>query len=340
MAEIKINMDSLKTFKKAVRHKIKEGDTILRMLPPFSDASNGYPYCRWSISWGLIDPSTGNRRPYADCKPEEGRSPIWEYLDLLREKIEVLKTELKTEGMTEKDLTERFKLTNRYISDMKPKTCYIYNAVDKSGVAGLVELKTTAHKQVMKLMNRYILDYNQDPTSLGSDPKDSGVWMKISRSGSSFDTEYTVAKNQVMIRDPNTGVPSYQDDRSALPESIIQDINSASYDLTTLYQKKSYDELREILVANLSLLAKDNSDLYIKEFCDDSLMVVDTTSTLPKGSGKINLKLEEPQDDPAEDETHNPSFYKGKGGQAETIVGSDDGDQEKLMRMAEEIFNQ
>jgi len=329
MANIKINMDSLKTYRKAVRHKIKDGDNILRPLPPFGEACNGYPYVYWSVTWGLSDPSTGNRRPYADCKPDEGSSPIWEYLDLLRPKVEKIKMELAAEGKTEEEIKAILKDTNIFISNLRPKGVYAYNMIDKSGSVGITELKTTAHKQMLKLMNDYIMDYNQDPTSLGSDAADSGVWTNVSRTGTNFDTAYEVKKNQIMVKDPNTGVPSYQDDRESIPESVATDYENMGYDLTAIYQKKSYDELREILVANLSILVKDNPYLYIEEFADEEPAALATPTPVvdvPQGKKPVDLKL---------DVTDEPVAEEAPAG-AET--GQEDMDE--LMKMADDVFNQ
>ena len=329
MANININMDSLKTFRKAVRHKVKEGSNIYRFTPPFGEECEGYPYAFWAISWGLSDPTTGNRRPYADCKQTEGKSPIWEYLDLLRLKVEKIKMELAAAGHTEDQIKERLAETNKFISNLRPKTVFAWNAVDKAGSVGILEVKSTAHKQVLKLMNQYIMDYNQDPTSLGSDAADSGVWFDITRTGTSFDTEYSVKKNQTMAKDPTTGVPSYQDDRSPVPETVANDYENHGYDLTSIYQKKTYTELKDILVANITSLSVENPDLYIEEFVSaiapaSQPAPIAEVVPLPQGTIKPAIKL-----GPIEEETP----------VAPTPVGADTGE-EDLMAMAEGIFAQ
>ena len=222
MANISINLDSLspKSFKKTVRHKIKDGTSIFRFLPPFGSDSNGYPYCKWNVIWGLIDPNTGRERPFASPSTYEGQCPVFDYLEVLRAKVEAEKMVLMSKGMSEDDVKVKQEKINKFISQIRPKTVYAYNASDKSGTIGVVELKSTAHKEVLKVMGQYIKDYNQDPTSLNSAVTDSGVWFKIERSGSGFDTKYGASKSQIMMKDPNTGIPSYQDDRSPLAENI------------------------------------------------------------------------------------------------------------------------
>ena len=42
--KIKINLDSLKTRREWRRHKVKDGHNVFRILPPFGEKSNGFPY--------------------------------------------------------------------------------------------------------------------------------------------------------------------------------------------------------------------------------------------------------------------------------------------------------
>lgn len=321
MAEIKINMDSLKTFRKTVRHKVQDGSNIFRLGPPAGKASNGYPYQKWGVIWGLSDPSTGNRRPYASPSTYEGKCPIYDYLDLLKVKVDNMQNAMISKGATKDEVKERFKDTNYFISQLRPKTVFAYNAVDKSGQLGILELKSTAHKKILELMNKYIIDYNQDPTSLGTDATDSGVWFDITRRGTGLQTEYGAIKHQSMAKDAK-GVPQYQDDREALPESVTEDYDNLAYDLTSIYQKKTYDEMKEILLANLEILGQDNSDLTIEGFGANAESVIEvkqgtSAQSLPQGAGaKIKLDMSE----------------------AVGIVTPIDVSSEDLMKMAEDVF--
>ena len=267
MANISINLDSLspKSFKKTVRHKIKDGVNTLRFLPPFGAEADGYPYKKWNVVWGLIDPNSGRMRPYASSSTYEGQCPVYDYLDILKVKVEQDKATFISTGATEDQVKSKFKPINDFISAIRPKTVYAYNASDKTGTVGVVELKATAHKDILNVMNQYIKDYNQDPTSLNSLVQDSGVWINIKREGSGFDTKYTANKNQIMVKDAN-GVPQYQDDRSSLAENIIHSYDDLAYDLNTIYEKKSYAELKEILVANILNAAQDLPELLVSGF--------------------------------------------------------------------------
>ena len=331
MANISINLDSLnpKSFKKTVRHKIKDGTSIFRFLPPFGQESNGYPYCKWNVVWGLTDPNTGRERPFASPSTYEGQCPVFDYLELLRAKVEAEKITLMSKGMSEDQVKQKQEKINKFISGIRPKTVYAYNASDKSGTIGVVELKSTAHKDVLKVMNQYIKDYNQDPTSLNSAVTDSGVWMKIVREGAGFDTKYSAAKNQIMLKDA-TGVPSYQDDRSALAESISENFQEVGYNLNTLYQKHTYEELKEILVANLINFGIDMPEVLVSGFgLEESQNLPQSSQSAAlaptKGSGKIAIKLESAEE--VEDEA---PVKTGKKASTDT---------EDLLAMADNLFN-
>lgn len=290
MSSIKINLDSLnpKSFKKTVRHKVQDGNNIFRILPPFGSESEGYPYRKWNVVWGLSDPTSGRPRPFASSSTYEGRCPVYDYLDLLKAKVSVMTDGTKVEAL------------NKFISDLRPKTVYAYNASDKMGQVGILELKATAHKKILSLMDKYIKDYNQDPTSLSSEPTDSGIWFNITKTGKGFDTSYDASKNQVKAKD-ESGVLVYKDDRSPLADSISQNFNSLGYDLNTLYQKLTYDELKDILVANILNLAKDMPELLVEGFgLGDNAASVEvhaaaaapTSSNTAKPQGKgVNIKL-------------------------------------------------
>lgn len=307
MGKISINLDSLspKSFKKTVRHKIKDGTTTLRFLPPFGEEAEGYPYRKWNVVWGLTDPNSGRQRPYASSSTYEGQCPVYDYLDILRQKVEQDKASLMASGVTEDQLKAKFKPINDFISSIRPKTVFAYNASDKSGTVGVVELKSTAHKAVLKIMGDYIKDYNQDPTSLNSEPTDSGLWVNVLREGAGFDTKYNATKNQIMQKN-DQGVPSYQDDRSPLAENIKESYDDLAYDLNTIYEKKSYDELKEILVANILHAADEMPEILVAGFgLEEYSGPVNNTASVepapvqpaaPQGSAPVGIKLDAPED--------------------------------------------
>jgi len=293
--KIKINLDSLKARREWKRHKVKDGHNVFRILPPFGESSNGYAYRKWQIVWGLTDPESGRMRPFASSLTSEKRCPVTEYVQALKKKADQLRSQLQATGETEDVIKERLSTLNKLVTDLTPKTVYIYNAADKSGEVGLLELKSTAHKKMKAEMIQYIQDYNQDPTSLNSDETDSGVWFDVVRTGEGRDTEYDVKKYQNKVKKAGGGF-SFEDDRSALPDSIVENYENMAYDLSSVYQIKTYEELKQILEANMPNLLDVCPDAAL----DDVTVVTVSTKTTAnptKGKKPVSLKLEDLDDE-------------------------------------------
>ena len=259
MGKVTINQDSLKTFRDWKRHKVKEGNNIFRILPPYGDVEihNNYPYRRWSIVW-LQDPKTGRNLPWASPRTDgEDECPINEYNKLLTDKIENFDKKLKDAGMSKEAIKEKLKSLREVQWKIRLQHLYAYNACDKSGEVGILEIKTTAHKAMKKMMSQYIKDYGMDPTSLNADLQDdAGVWFNITREGEGKDTEYNVVFNQTKEKDEN-GRLIRRDDQAPLQDNIIEGYEDLGFDLNTVYRRKDYDELKAILLHNLSLIAED-----------------------------------------------------------------------------------
>lgn len=259
---MKVNMNAFNERKEIKRHKINDGDNLFRMLPPYGEESDGYPYRRWVIAW-LADPETGRNRPYASpWSFNEKECPVGEYTKALQEKREELENKLAAKELSKEEIKEKLKPIADILWKIKPKASYFYNAVNKSGEVGILELKKSAHDSLKKVMKEYIADYNQDPTSLNSDPDDSGVWFKIKKTGQGMNTEYSVEKSQVKVKDPVTGKLSFQDDQSELPASVVENYDDLGNDLFKLYRHISYNDLRAILLFNLA----QYHATYVKEY--------------------------------------------------------------------------
>lgn len=267
MANIKLNTDSLKPRREFKRHAIQPGHNIYRVLPPFGseELHNNYPYKRWSLAW-LVDPQSGRRRPFAVPQFEKDNpDPVTAFTRALADKIERAKTETVT-AMIAKGIpqdkaeeTVRVKLAdaNKLVWETRPKSGFFYNACNKAGEVGILELKKTAHDALKAEMYQYIKDYSQDPTALTSERDDSGVWFDFERIGEKGDknTEYKVKKNQRKMKDAD-GQIVFRDDREALPEHVAQNYESLGYDIYGLYQAVTREELYAILMFNLREIVK------------------------------------------------------------------------------------
>lgn len=341
MAKISINLDSLKPKRTFTRHKVAVGHNVYRLGPPFGDASNGYPYRKWMITWGLVDPQTGRMRPFASSLTSEKKCPIFEYVDLLTKKAESIKATLKAKGASDEDIKEKLKNINKVIGNVRPKTVYVYNGINKAGEVGLLEIKSTAQKKLKELMMEYIRDYNQDPTSLNGADDDSGVWFDFVRTGEGFDTEYDVKKLQTKARAAN-GQMSFVDDRTPLSDNIVQNYESLAYDLSTVYEVKTYDALKDVLLANLRNILTECPEAGVPGFSADEAETASeiggtedapparqaASTTKPAATGKkpVNLKLGDDDDAPA---VHTAT-------KATAPLVDDDDD---IFKMADDILN-
>ena len=233
----------------------------------------------------------------------EGRCPLVEYTKGLQAKAD----KMKSNGSSKEELRK----INELISVFRPKNSFLYNASDKDGNVGILELKATAHDQLKALMGDYIKDYNQDPTSLNSEDDDSGVWFKFIRTGQKFDTKYKVEKEQTKVKE--NGRIAFVDDRTALPEHVTQNYDSLAYDIHTIYKVLTYDEVKTVMLANLRIIEEGGT---VNSFgggdTQEEEVAEETQPT--RGQSRVNLRLD--------DETSEP-----------TTTSND------VFQMAEDIFN-
>jgi hypothetical protein len=302
MANLKINLDSLKPRKEWKRHDINPGDNVYRVLPPFSEEANGYPYRRWVIAW-MADPQSGRRRPYASpFSFSEDRCPVSEYAKALEEKRKAAEAELIGAGASKEDLKEKLKPYSEVLWQIKPKASFLYNACNKAGEVGLLELRKTAHDELKKQMMQYVTDYGQDPTSLSSDQDDSGVWFKFRREGEGTNTEYKVVKNQSKKKTPEGLV--FVDDRESLPDTVVEGYDSLGYDLQTIYKRYSYDELKEVLMMNLAEIYEKFPEAVVPGFeledtpSKSAVAKTEHVKVVQKpAANKVKIKLDDLDDD-------------------------------------------
>lgn len=320
MGKITINQDSLKSRREWKRHKIKEGSNVFRILPPFGDVEthNNYPYRKWSTVW-LTDPATGKRRPFASPMTDGGKEcPVKEYSDALTKFIDKKKATLESKGASEDKVKEKLKALREIQWQIKVQHTYAYNAADKSGEVGLLELKSTAHQGIKKMMNQYIKDYGQDPTSLASDLKaDSGVWFNVTKEGEGKMTEYDVAF-AILKKKNADGELEKKDDRSPLSDNIVENYSDLGYDLNAVYTRKTYDQLKEILLYNLSLIAAETPEAILPGFEVEAVSAAsdedegdeeqEEVQTKPAVTAKpkVTLKLDD-EDDVSDDEDTPPA---------------------------------
>ena len=305
MSKITINQDSLKTSREWKRHSVKDGSNIFRIMPPFGDVEthNNYPYRKWSIAW-LVDPRTGKRRPFATPLSDgEENCPVKEYQDALKSFVEKKKATLEAGGASKTAVKEELKGLYEIQWQIKVQHLYAYNACDKSGNVGLLEIKSTAQKALKKKMSEYIKLYGQDPTSLGSAEDDSGVWFDFKKEGIGKDTTYSVDFSVERFKDDKGRLVSVED-RTPLAPNVVEGYEDQAYDLSTVYYRKNYNDLRDILLYNLALIAEELPEAVLPGFEPDGVVAApaqeasqETVTAKPQGTKKIALNLGDDDDD-------------------------------------------
>lgn len=334
MAEIKVNVDALKTGRDWVRHKIQDGSNVFRILPPFGDPEvhNNYPFRRWVIAW-LVDPSSGKRLPFASpfsLGGQDTKCPVYEYSKALAEKIDRTKNKMKEKGYSDDQIKDKLAKLNKVAWEIRLQKTFAYNAVDKSGKVGLLELKKTAHDEMKKMMLEYIQDFEMDPTSFGCDIKaDSGVWFNIKREGKGKDTKYSVDFNRVPQKTEDGDVV-FKNDRSPLVEGTEENYSKTAYDLFSIYRQKTYEELKEILDYNLDLIKDEVPEAILPGFGSGSSVVAEVVETVDetaetKSKPKVAISLTDDDDDLDLNTAPKKSVKK--------VESTDD-----IMSMADDIF--
>jgi hypothetical protein len=303
MGKILINQNSLKTSREWKRHKVQDGSNVYRILPPFGDVEvhNNYPYRKWSVAW-LVDPKRGSRMPFATPLTDgEENCPVKEYQEALRKFIENKKAMLQAEGVSDLQIKDLMKTLHDVQWNVKVQHMYAYNACDKSGNVGLLEIKSTAHKAMKKKMSEYIEKYGQDPTSLNSDLKeDSGVWFNIKKDGIGKNTEYSVDFATTQSKDSDGDIV-FKSDRTPLPEQVVEGYADQGYDLNSIYRRKDYDELKEILAHNLTLIAEDCPEALLPGFGASQVNFAEESNDEPvtkavTAKRPVNLNLSDDED--------------------------------------------
>lgn len=343
MGKITINQDSLKSRREFKRFKLKDGANVYRILPPFGDVEvhNNYPYRKWSTVW-MLDPRSGQRRPFASPMTDGSQEcPVKEYNDALTKFIERKKKALEDNDYTKEEIKVALEDLYQIQWQLKVTHTYAYNAADKSGELGLLEVKSTAHQGIKKMMNTYIKEYGQDPTCLESDIKENaGVWINITKEGEKKDTEYSVTFNQIKKKTADGEIIKV-DDRLPLSDNIVENYADLAYDLSTLYARKTYDELKEILLFNLAMLSKTTPECVLPGYEVEDIEV----EVEEKPAKKVTVAVEEPVapkkkvaiqiDDEEEEE---PKPVKRAAPIAPVKAKAKTYDADEIMQMAENIL--
>ena len=111
------------------------------------------------------------------------------------------------------------------------------------------------------------------------------------------ETLYTVEFNKKSYKD-ETGDLVFKSDRSALPPNVIENYKDLAYDLNSVYHRKNYNELRDILLHTLSVVGETVPEAVLPGFSLSSpKVVVSVPEVKSVAKGKVALNLSSSDDD-------------------------------------------
>ena len=137
------------------------------------------------------------------------------------------------------------------------------------------------------------------------------MWFDVIRSnetGQFRDTKYEVKKVQTKVREAS-GKVSFVDDRSPLPDSVVENYDNLGYDLSAIYQTKTYEDLQQILDANLPGIIElvPDADLNVEPSLAAATAASKPAARAPAqtarpattGTSRVAIKLDDAHDDDA-----------------------------------------
>ena len=212
------------------RFKLTEGTHILRILPPFGTNHNNMASQEVNLHWGFIA-SNGQVKPICCSYKFDGYCPIC----ARAKELEVLAQRAKATGDEEGE-----KQNNADSQKLRNRRTFLYNAANKEGTVGILELTKTTHDELIKLFKEYISKYDLNPTSLTD-----GVWFQITREGKSLKTKYFVKFNKTTAKIDGELIEKL--DRTPLAENILNNYEKLAIDIHTLYKPTTAADLKKIL---------------------------------------------------------------------------------------------
>jgi len=174
------------------RFKIKDGDNVYRILPPWGSLSEkGHWSKYYNVVWGYKN-AKGDNRPFNDCrvtnyktKMVEVESAAYVRSAKIKAALEDLKTRAKAGEAIDPSLIEKTdKMSQTYNIEGK----HYINVVNLQGDIGVLKLGVKG-KQLLEEEIKKLTAKGVDPLSL-----DNGRYFNIFRSGSGRNTVYQVTQ--------------------------------------------------------------------------------------------------------------------------------------------------
>ena len=244
---------------KIVNHKLKEGDNIFRILPPFGANHNGLIMAEWYLHWGFTD-SKGKYRPIVCTKRYEKYCPICEDANEVFKEKDTLIREFKSDDgkVNWKALPEEIRIKyselNEKFNALRAQRHYYYNAMDDSGKVGILRLPKTAKEK----LNAKILDalkrLNFNPTSLENGC--SVKIVKVKKGVNAWDVEYDVDLFKQGVQRDGRYVDEYV--TGPVPEWVQNNFHKVAIDIHSMYPIRTAAEVKKIMLGDASIFDRED----------------------------------------------------------------------------------
>jgi hypothetical protein len=226
----------------------KDGvSNVYRLLPPFGSLANdGKIAYYWAIHFGFKN-SEGKMKPIAciQRKNKEGvvtqACPLCIKLNSLKTAHEAMKLKDPESPMT-KELGERLRWLNL-------DKGYSLNVLATDGKIGVLKLRYKPFKALETLITKLHKEEGVNAVNPGE-----GVYFDIRRTGTGFQTEYTVEAATLTYKNQDTGRMVKEYKMAVVDDSIIERMEKEAADLPKLYKIFSEEDLALVATGDPTVL--------------------------------------------------------------------------------------
>lgn len=236
-------------------HKLKIGDNVFRILPPFGPKAAGRLMAEWYLHWGFKD-ANGRPKPLVCTKKYEGYCPICaEANELYNRKQEIVKEYMDDKGKIQfsqlpPDVKTEYNRINDNWKDIRSQRSYYYNAMDTSGRIGVLRLPKLGAQALNDKIEFAIDRLNINPVSL-----EKGclfIVRKVKTGSMDWDIKYEADIFKEIEKDEN-GQTIERTATSAVPANVIENYTNLAIDVHELYTIRPSTDIKKIMIGDHSV---------------------------------------------------------------------------------------
>lgn len=227
--------------------KLKEGDSVFRILPPLGKDENDPVYKEgiWSVYYKIVYGYTntaGKSRAFESSLVENYKTKMVEVPDASIERLEKLKSSLEAaKSKGDKKAVEALqKLVGAPKSRYNLDKNHYLNAIDLQGNIGILKLRHKA-KQALDVQIRKLRDNGCDPLS-----SEDGRFFVFTRTGMGNETQFAVSIYETTSIIDKVGKVK-QEVVSTLSEDVIGRLKNEAGKLKELFKKPTAAQIQQIV---------------------------------------------------------------------------------------------